>query len=70
MLVEKRIYYCLEKNFIRENDAIIFYKKLKEEIGNEEKFEEFFEYFESTWLAIEKNKNSKYEFEFRCIQNI
>ena len=29
--------------FLNENDAIIFYKKLKEEICNEEKYEEFFD---------------------------
>jgi hypothetical protein len=34
--------------FLKENAAINFFKKLKDEIGNKEKYEEFFEYFEST----------------------
>ena len=50
--------------FLKENVAINFFKKLKDEIGNKEKYEEFFEYFESTWLAIEENKKSKIEFKF------
>ena len=50
--------------FLKENDAINFYQKLKEEIDSDEKFEEFFEYFESNWLAIEENKKSKFEFKF------
>ena len=52
--------------FLKENDAISFYKTLKDEFVNEEKFEEFFEYFESTWLAIEENKKSKFKFKFWC----
>ena len=51
--------------FLKENAAINFFKKLKDEIGNKEKYEEFFEYFESTWLSIEENKKSKFEFKFR-----
>ena len=49
--------------FLKEKDAIIFYKKLKEVVGKE-KYEDFYEYFESTWLAIEDNKKSKFEFKF------
>ena len=48
--------------FLKENDAINFYQKLK--IDSDEKFEEFFEHFESNWLAIEENKKSKFEFKF------
>jgi len=29
-----------------------------------EKYEDFYEYFESTWFAIEDNKKSKFEFKF------
>ena len=49
--------------FLKEKDTIIFYKKLKEVVGKE-KYEDFYEYFESTWLAIEDNKKSKFEFKF------
>ena len=56
--------------FLKENVAINFFKKLKDEIGNKEKYEEFFEYFESTWLSIEENKKSKFELNLDLILNI
>ena len=49
--------------FLKEKEAIIFYKKLKEIVGKEE-YEDFYEYFESTWLAIDDNKKRKFEFKF------
>ena len=32
-------------------------------MGKEE-YEDFYEYFDPTWLAIEDNKKSKFEFKF------
>ena len=49
--------------FLKEKDAIIFYKKLKELVGKEE-YEDFYEYFKSTWFAIEDNKKSKFEIKY------
>lgn len=49
--------------FLKEKDDIIFYIKIKEVVGKGE-YEEFYEYFESTWLSIEDKKNCKFEFKF------
>ena len=49
--------------FMNKNDAIEFYKKIKEiPPDNSEEFKTFFEYFENTYLSLEKDIHSKYEF--------
>lgn len=44
-------------------DAVRYYKKIKEEFSNDnEKFEEFYEYFEDTWFSMMDPDSSKYKF--------
>ena len=46
--------------FMPLNSAINFYKKVKNEYDNV--YKEFFVYFENTWLSLDCNNKSKYDF--------
>ena len=49
--------------FMEKNDAIEFYKKIKEiPPENSEEFKTFFEYFENTYFPLDKDIKSKYDF--------
>ena len=44
------------------NNARIFYNKIKE-FYNEDYFQEFYDYFENTWLSENENINTKFDTE-------
>ena len=49
--------------FMKEKEAVEFYKKIKEiPPDNSEEFKTFFEYFENTYFSLEKENKPKYEF--------
>ena len=50
--------------FLTLNNAKTFYTKIKN-YYNEECYQEFYQYFESTWLPIEDNINSKFDTNLR-----
>lgn len=49
--------------FMERNDAIEFYKKIKEIPNNYEDFSDFFEYFETTYLSLDDKIKEKYDFD-------
>ena len=48
--------------FLEKNKAREFYKLIKEEFS-EEKYEAFYDYFENTWLNIDDNNKTKFDYE-------
>ena len=52
------------------NEAINYYKLIKDAYSDKDnKYDNFFEYFESTWLSLEDNCKSKSDFELWSYHN-
>ena len=44
-------------------EAHEFYKIIKDKFSTESRFENFFDYFEDTWIALTDSDKTKYDFD-------